>query len=77
MLKLYDYEPDASYLLRIVKALDKDEPGGEMRYGVIVDFSNAHGLCFGVIFPNIKGSSSRETKLLIHWFEPEEVEFIS
>jgi len=77
MLKLYDYEPDASYLLRIVKALDKDEPSGEMRYGVIIDFSNAHGLCFGVIFPNTKGSYNRDIIMKIQWFDPEEVEFIS
>ena len=64
----YDYEPDAVYLLQRV-----DVAG---RAGVIVDFSNSHGLCFGVIFPNRDGSSARTETMKVKWFDPDEVEIL-
>lgn len=65
MKKFYDYESDAQYLLKRVKVGKK--------YGVIVDFSNSHGLCFGVVFPNTNGSYGREDSLTIEWIDEVDV----
>lgn len=43
--------------------------------GVCVDFSDSHGLIYGLVFPNLHGHSGRKDELKIHWFEPEEIEF--
>ena len=44
--------------------------------GVIVDYSNGHGLCYGVVFPNLNGYYGRIGKetLQVHWYEPDEIE---
>ena len=71
----FDYEPDAKYLLKTVRV-------NQFTYekckglGVIVDFSNAHGLCFGVVFPTVFGSQGRNETLAICWFEPHQVEIL-
>ena len=67
-MEFYTFEHDAEYLLKRVKV--------GIQYGVIVDFSNSHGLCFGVVFPNIHGNSGRTETLEIKWFEPEEIEIL-
>ena len=64
----YNFEPDAEYLLKRVRVGKK--------YGVIVDFSNAHGLFFGVVFPNVRGSSGRSGVLNIEWLDPDEVDIL-
>ena len=38
------------------------------------DYSDSHGLCYGMVFPNLKGSCGREKYLEVFWFEPEEIE---
>ena len=44
--------------------------------GVVIDISNSHGLCYGLVFPNLKGYYGREKQLTIHWFDPEDITFI-
>lgn len=44
--------------------------------GVIVDFSNSHGIRYGIVFPNLKGHSGRKEQLTVHWFDPEEITII-
>jgi hypothetical protein len=42
---------------------------------VIVDYSDAHGLVYGVVEPNFHGLFGRKEELHIHWIEPDELEF--
>jgi hypothetical protein len=58
----YDKEKDSEYVHKrryVKKFIGK--------VGVIVDVSNAHGLCYGIIFPE------RKEYLKVYWFEPNEV----
>jgi hypothetical protein len=41
--------------------------------GIIVDVSDSHGLCYGVVFPNISGADGRQDSLSVYWFEPNEL----
>lgn len=53
--------------------LDKVKtPTGDI--AVIVDYSDGHGLCYGVVFPNVNGYYGRKDNFEIHWFEPEQLE---
>jgi hypothetical protein len=63
-------ERDARYLLKTVKVKLSGKTG------VIVDYSNAHGLCFGIVYPNTRGHYGREESLFIEWFDPNEIEFV-
>ncbi len=76
-------EPDADYLYKKVKIIKHIEDEGYIsprpyvkqligEVGVIVDYSNSHGLCFGVVFH----APGHPDSLEILWFEPEEVKFL-
>jgi len=45
--------------------------------GVIVDISDAHGLCYGLVFPNEHGYAGRLDSLPVFWFEPDEIELVT
>lgn len=45
-------------------------------WGVIVDYSDSHGECYGIVFANFNGSSGRKEHLEVFWFEPDEIEII-
>jgi hypothetical protein len=44
--------------------------------GIIVDYSDSHGECYGLVFPNKKGHYGRKESLEVFWFEPEEIEIL-
>lgn len=44
---------------------------------LVVDYSDSHGLTYGVVEPNFNGSRNRKDELEIHWLEPEELEQIT
>lgn len=69
MKSYYNYESDANFLLSVVKLK------GDDKFGTIVDFSNSHGLMFGVIFPNVHGSRGRTDTMTVEWHEPDELVF--
>lgn len=78
----FNYESDASWLLERIRVTD-DYSGDFGKLGVIVDFSNSHGLCFGVTFPNVHGRNGRsylerppQQYLDVEWFDPWQVEII-
>lgn len=60
-----------------IQLLDKIKVLETQQHAVVVDYSDAHGLCYGVVFPNANGHSGRTNNLQIHWFEPEEIEKIN
>lgn len=77
-------EPDEKYLLKTVKVISYSGDAGYTisrayvnyymnQNGVIVDFSNSHGLCFGIVFPNRYGSQERKDSLHVYWFEQDEI----
>jgi hypothetical protein len=41
---------------------------------VVVDYSDAHGLVYGVIEPNFDGHRGRKDTCPIYWLDPEELE---
>jgi hypothetical protein len=43
--------------------------------GIIVDCSDAHGLCYGVIFPNEGGALTRVEACKIFWYELIDLDF--
>lgn len=43
--------------------------------GVCVDYSDAHGLYYGLVFPNLKGHAGRKDDLKIYWFDSEQLKF--
>jgi hypothetical protein len=45
--------------------------------GVVVDYSNSHGECYGLVFPNEKGYYGRTDSLEIFWFDPIELEILN
>ena len=66
-----DYKADEQYVV----ARDYVEKHiGEI--GVIMDISDAHGLSYGVVFPNTNGEKGRHYYFEIYWFEPTEVEIL-
>jgi hypothetical protein len=75
----------------IVKAIPPDKASGSKKgpvicksamviktgyIGIIVDYSDSHGLCYALVFPNLKGYYGRKEQLTVHWFDPEEITII-
>ena len=42
-----------------IQLLDKIKVLETQQHAVVVDYSDAHGLCYGVVFPNANGHSGR------------------
>jgi hypothetical protein len=65
--------PTNTELRRTLKCTGRAPKKGDI--GVVVDYSDSHGLCYGLVFPNTKGFYGRTDSLPIRWFDPKEVSF--
>lgn len=58
-------------LLEKVKVLTGQRAG---QLGCVVDYSDSHGLCYRVVFPNLNGAYSRKDWIESEWLDPEQIE---